>query len=94
LPLSVLVELGGRPLEKAAVVFEPESFMGAGLQSYEGVSDSTGSVYLQGQSQAIPGLPLGLYRVRITRAAGGGEVVQGCEVAEDNQSGSRLVFSL
>ena len=94
LPLSIVIESKRRPLSNAQVVFVPEAFMADGLQSYQGVSDASGVVSLQGEQVEIPGLPVGLYRVKITSQDGTVKTEKGCEVAEDNQVGNRLVFSL
>ncbi|MGI9455893.1 MAG: hypothetical protein ACR2NU_04985 [Aeoliella sp.] len=90
---SIRVKLGDRPVTEATVVFEPEPFMGENGQSYTGKSDDQGIVRLVGENRETPGLPLGFYKVRITRA-GGEETHHGCEIADDAPSAGRLIFSL
>jgi hypothetical protein len=91
LPLSVRLERDKSPLSDAEVVFEPEPFMGEGLPKFKGVSDASGAVLLTGEGVDLPGLPLGLYRVRIT---GPVDADIGCEVAEDTPTSGRLILSL
>lgn len=58
----------GRPLEGATVVFEPESFLGDSFRTCSGVTDERGEVFVTGEGEnAIPGIYLGFYRVRITK---------------------------
>jgi hypothetical protein len=90
LPLTVRVERGKSPLSNAEVILEPEPFMGEDLLSFKGVSDALGTVALKGEGFDLPGVPLGLYRVRISGPA---DAELGCEVAEDAPNGGRLVFS-
>ena len=92
-PLSVRVRLGTRPLEMATVEFVQEEFTVAEPKAYSGTSDSLGAVSLATEGKSVGGLPVGLYRVTITRA-GGEEYVRGVEVAEDSPDGTRIVFSL
>jgi hypothetical protein len=77
---NVTVTLDGRPLSGATVTFEPEPFLGEGIQGASVVTDDYGS---GGASIAeelrddpmIPGMHLGLYRVKISKQEGGRELV-------------------
>lgn len=87
------LKLGPNPVKEATVVLEPEAFMGDSFQTYKGKSDDAGNVNLIGQRVDTPGLPVGLYKMTVTRA--GGETYNfGLEVADDSPSASRLVLSL
>ncbi len=91
IPLSLKLMKNQAPVSGAAVVFEPEAFMGENLPVFTGVSDASGDVPLAAEGVDLPGLPLGLYRVRIS---GPVEATQGCEVAEDTPNGTRMTLAL
>lgn len=92
---TVQVMSRGGPVTGATAVLELEPFMGADLPLYTAAIDESGSgaPKLQGSDEAVIGIPLGFYRVTIT-PPDGGEVVRGCEVADDSPTSNRLVFSL
>jgi hypothetical protein len=90
-PLSLKLMRNQAPVSGATVVFEPEAFMGENLPTFTGVSDAAGDVALAAEGVDLPGLPLGLYRVRIS---GPVEATQGCEVAEDSATGIRMTLTL
>jgi hypothetical protein len=90
-PLSLHIERNLAPVSGATIVFEPDKLMGEGLITFQGTSDSSGAVVLVGEGVDLPGLPLGLYRVRVS---GPVEAIQGCEVAEDSPTGTRMTLSL
>lgn len=88
----VYVELDGKPLEGATVVFEPEGFLGAAFKACRGVTDKFGHAALRGADAQFPGLYVGAYRVRISKKIGGKETLParyntaselGWEVADD-----------
>jgi len=88
----VYVELNGKPLEGATVVFEPEAFLGSGFTVCRGVTDKFGQASLRGANAQFPGLYVGAYRVRISKKSGGKETIParynteselGFEVADD-----------
>jgi len=69
------VRYKGRPLEGADVVFEPESFLGESFQPCSGVTDERGEVFItrQADPEAVRGIYLGFYRVRISKAKANGK---------------------
>jgi hypothetical protein len=91
LPVSVRVERGRRPLNGAEVVFTQAPFYGENLAEFKGTTDENGNVTLAAEGVDLPGMPIGMYEVRVS-----GPVTQqlGCEIAEDSPSGSRIVLSL
>lgn len=93
IPVMVMLKSGRNPIEMATVTFEPEAFMGDDLQSFTGVSNTSGVVNLVGKVEKTPGLPLGFYRITIKRD-GGAETTHGCEIADDVPSVGRMNFSL
>jgi len=92
------VTLDGQPLTGAHVVLEPESFLGTSIKPASGDTNPFGDVSPSVAREELPdpslpgGVHFGLYRVRITKAAGGKESLPsrfnaestlGCEVAYD-----------
>jgi hypothetical protein len=71
----VMVTLDGRPLEGAAVTFEPEPFLGPSYRPATGTTDSNGTAILSGSVEGSPGLFPGLYRVKISKKVGGKETI-------------------
>lgn len=75
------VFLNGRPLPDADVTFEPESFLGDRIQSGVGRTDASGvgtaSIPKANRPtpQTPPGIALGLYKVRVSKLAGGQETI-------------------
>jgi hypothetical protein len=73
------VSLDGRPLAGAIVTFEPEPFLGDSFKAASGETNALGEVMpsipkeQRMPADAPPGLALGLYKVRITKDAGGRE---------------------
>ena len=82
----------GQPLKDAAVVLEPEPFMGGTCPTYNGRTDSFGSVFFEGVKPA-DGLHPGFYKLRVT-PQGGAEVIKGCEIADDVPSIGRMEIHL
>ena len=64
--IQCTVAYRGQPLPDATVVFEPEEFLGAAMQSGEGVTDANGTAVMSIPDIVPPGLAPGLYRVKIT----------------------------
>lgn len=95
------VTLDGQPLTGAHVVLEPEPFLGTAIKPASGDTNPFGDVSPSVAREELPdpslpgGVHFGLYRVRITKAAGGKETLPvrfntettvGCEVAYDEPS--------
>lgn len=93
---AVSVQIVSRqgPVSGATAVFELEPFMGPDLPEYTMTTDQSGGgpFKLQGTDEIVVGIPLGFYRVTIS--APGGEVVRGCEIADDLPTANRVVFSM
>jgi hypothetical protein len=64
-----------RPLEGATVTFDPETFLGPSFQPCSGETDERGEAFVtrQADPDAIAGIYLGFYRVRITKDKKNGE---------------------
>lgn len=69
------VKVDGQPLSGATVLYEPEPFLGDAFKACGGVTDASGTAYVTGHDAKFPGIYLGFYRVRITKDAGGKEVL-------------------
>lgn len=70
------VSLDGKPLADATVRFEPEAFLGDDFQVVEGPTSTWGNVKFNTlPGMPIPGLPPGLYRVRITKIVDGEQII-------------------
>jgi hypothetical protein len=75
------VQLDGRPLTDAKVLFEPESFLGDQVQAAEGETAAAGTTSVsipkanRPTPDTPPGLQLGFYRVRISKEVGGKETI-------------------
>ncbi len=106
-----LVTLDGKPLEGATVTFEPEPFLGDDFKAASAVTNATGRggatipPDARQDPSTPPGMYMGLYRVRISKADQGREVIPaqynaqttiGQEVAFDVPEivGNRVVFAL
>jgi hypothetical protein len=86
---------GGQPLVGADVKFVPEKFLGENMKTATGKTDESGMCRLvvpDDSDSQYPGIPLGYYRVEITKA---GESIPakynkdttlGVECSSDNQS--------
>jgi hypothetical protein len=66
-PVMVTVRYQGRPLAGANVVFEPEAFLGADIKASNGTADENGVAVLSIPNSDLPGIPAGLYKVKITK---------------------------
>ncbi|MEX2309025.1 MAG: hypothetical protein WD738_15600 [Pirellulales bacterium] len=75
------VTVDGQPLAGATVTFEPESFLGDGFQPAVSPTDEYGQAYpsIPKEKRALPdmppGMPLGFYRVKISKIVKGKEMI-------------------
>lgn len=75
------VTLDGRPLEGATVTFEPEPFLGDEIKLAVATTDTFGTggpsipKELRADPSMPPGIQIGLYRVKISKVAGGKELI-------------------
>ena len=75
------VTLDGQPLAGARVALEPESFLGTHVKPASGETNQFGDVSPSVAREDLPdpslpgGVHFGLYRVRVTKAAGGKETL-------------------
>ena len=106
-PIPCTIKMQGRPLSNATIEFEPEPFLGDSFQVARGVTDAEGMTSLsvsEGPYSDLPGIPSGLYRIRISKIDGGKERVPakyneqtalGQEICDDAAGlGQGLVFNL
>jgi hypothetical protein len=84
------------PVSGAKVTLQQEVFMGEDQPAYSLTTDERGNGMpaREGSDQPEMAIPLGFYRVTITAPGQAGEIIRGCEVADDSPSSNRLVFSL
>jgi hypothetical protein len=66
------VTFNDQPLRGAAMVLEPESFLGSQIKSARGTTDEYGRTRLQVEGAPLSGCNLGFYRVRICKPDGQG----------------------
>jgi hypothetical protein len=96
--MGAMVQITSRqgPVSGAKVTLQQEPFMGDDLPTYTLTTDEAGSGMPQREGADRPemAIPLGYYRVTIVAPGQSGEVVRGCEVADDSPTANRLVFSL
>ena len=109
--VSATFTLDGRPLTNAMVTLEPESFLGGDIQAGVGEIDGMGSAMIsipkdkRPAKDTPPGVQLGFYRVKVSKAANGPESIPakynvettlGQEVAPDAPAiaGQRVRFQL
>ena len=71
--MGIVVTLDGKPLEGATVTAEPEKFLGPDVKPATGVTDARGGCAMRVQGQL--GMQYGLYKIRISKNAGGKEAV-------------------
>lgn len=67
-----------RPLEGATVTFDPEPFLGPSFKPCTGETDERGDAFItrEADPDAVPGIYLGFYRVRVTKEKEkGGEMI-------------------
>lgn len=89
---NTIVTMGGAPLDEAQITYEPEPFLGPAFKPGSGTTNQQGVARMQGQDANFPGVYIGLYRVKISKQAGGNEMIPGryneettlgVEIAED-----------
>jgi EF hand len=71
--IGVEVSLDGRPLSGATVTLEPEKFMGPSFKPVSAVTDEIGTGTLQGGGPSEEAVPLGYYRVLVSKKNARGE---------------------
>jgi hypothetical protein len=96
--MGVMIQIMSRqgPVRGATVTLQREAFMGENQPAYSLTTDEAGSGMpaLEGADKPEMAIPLGFYRITIVAPGQAGEVVRGCEVADDSPTSNRLVFSL
>ena len=73
--VSVEVTLDGRPLDGATVTLVPEAFMGASVKPASAATDEMGTGYFKTEGTDDVQVACGYYRVQVSKAAQGREVV-------------------
>jgi hypothetical protein len=66
--ITCAVKHNGQPLVDADVKFVPEKFLGAGMKTYEGITDEHGDAHLCLAGTSDRGVSPGFYRIEITKA--------------------------
>jgi hypothetical protein len=74
-PIQCQVTLDDKPLAAATVHFVPAPFLSSDLLTAEGITDADGFVALSVGKTEVVGIPCGLYRVEISKADTGREVI-------------------
>jgi hypothetical protein len=75
------VTMDGRPLDNAAVTFEPEEFLGPAMRAATGVTALDGSTTPIIPKEKRPtadtpaGIQLGFFKIRVSRESGGKETI-------------------
>jgi hypothetical protein len=75
LTVACLVTMNEEPLTEATVTLVPEKFMGPALKPASAVTDKTGRAIVQVQGAALPGVPLGFYRIEVSKKQGDRETI-------------------
>jgi hypothetical protein len=100
--VSCTVRLNGQPLEGATVTFVPEDCMKGTVKGGSGATDAEGVAQVKGEG-GLPGLPLGLYRVTVSKSSGGSEQIParynaqttlGAEIATGSRGTGSIEFNL
>ena len=79
--IKCIVTLDGRPIPGATVTFDPESFLGSDLKAAVAEVGQGGSAMItipkdqRPNKDTPPGVQVGLYRIRVSKKAGGKETV-------------------
>ena len=69
------ITLGNRPLAGATITLEPEPFLGEAFTSLTAVTDSAGMAGFSGHDPKLPGVYLGLYKIRVSKDRDGKETI-------------------
>ena len=73
---AYIITLDGRPVAGANVQFEPEGFLGDAFQTVSAVTDEGGEVVpAKLEGYPVAGIPLGLYRMRISKLVDGKDII-------------------
>jgi hypothetical protein len=91
--LDVRVTSKGKPLADAEVTFQAEPFLGDVLPTFSGTTNDGGGCPLKSEGKQLPGIPIGLYQVKIVNAKQRINTVRGVEIADDT-TGNRLEIAL
>jgi hypothetical protein len=100
LGVSCQVKLDGNKLVGAVVTFVPEDCMKGTIKGGQGTSGDDGAVEVKGDG-GVPGLPVGLYKITVSKKGGGGaeeipakfnaQTTLGREVFADPRGGSPTI---
>jgi len=94
MPVQISLELDGEKLDGATVTLEPEAFLGPNMPTITGKSNGRGFVNLMVDPRTRPGVPPGLYKVKVSKMVDDKETIParyntdtelGVEVAMDNR---------
>lgn len=109
--ISGSFKLDGKALTNAEVIFEPEAFLGGNLQAGVGEIDAAGTAIVtipkdkRPAKDTPPGMPLGFYKVKVSKKPNGqetipakfnAETILGQEVSPDDPgiAGQKMRFEL
>ncbi len=93
LTVRVQVRLDSKELGGATVTFDPEPFLGGSVPKASGTTDDKGNTVPKAETAGSLGVPPGLYKIRVSKLAGGKETIPaqynanttlGVEVAQDS----------
>jgi hypothetical protein len=87
--ISVTVFGPRGPLPDAKVTLSLESYQGNDMQSYVGVTDTSGTCFPAGSEVQLTGVPSGFYVAHVVQEATSVNEMLGCEIASD-ASGNRV----
>lgn len=75
--MACYVTLDGKPLAGATVTYEPETFLGANIKPASGTTDQSGvaNLSIPIQPDEPGGVACGLYRVQVSKQAGGKDLI-------------------
>ena len=70
-----LITRNGQPLEGVTVTYEPEEFLSGSISGGSGVTNKQGLAVISVPGVTSPGVPCGLYLVKVTKLEGGRETI-------------------
>ncbi|HKB04080.1 MAG TPA: EF-hand domain-containing protein [Gemmataceae bacterium] len=73
--VSVELMFDGRPVQGATVTLVPEKFMGSAAKSASAVTDEMGAGYFKTEGSEYVQVPLGYYRVQVSKNTQGRETI-------------------